>query len=141
MGEDNKILTLFTTRMRQMILQHQEVKKENEDLYAMVDSRDAEIKELKEKLDQAQKDYNSLKMARMVEITDEEIYYRNAAKLINDTVNTYSGLLKGKKSEKEILYAAMLVIALKYESEKGHNDTSEYDDILKRLTKEIEAVL
>ena len=45
MGEDNKILTLFTTRMRQMILQHQEVKKENEDLYAMVDSRDAEIKE------------------------------------------------------------------------------------------------
>ena len=56
MGEDNKILTLFTTRMRQMILQHQEVKKENEDLYAMVDSRDAEIKELKEKLDQAQKD-------------------------------------------------------------------------------------
>ena len=72
---------------------------------------------------------------------DEEIYYRNAAKLINDTVNTYSGLRKGKKSEKEILYAAMLVIALKYESEKGHNDTSEYDDILKRLTKEIEAVL
>jgi len=73
MGEDNKILTLFTTRMRQMILQHQEVKKENEDLYAMVDSRDAEIKELKEKLDQAQKDYNSLKMARMVEITDGDI--------------------------------------------------------------------
>ena len=73
MGEDNKILTLFTTRMRQMILQHQEVKKENEDLYAMVDSRDAEIKELKEKLDQAQKDYNSLKMARMVEITDGEV--------------------------------------------------------------------
>ena len=73
MGEDNKILTLFTTRMRQMILQHQEVKKENEDLYAMVDSRDAEIKELKEKLDQAQKDYNSLKMARMVEITDGDV--------------------------------------------------------------------
>lgn len=73
MAEDNKILTLFTTRMRQMILQHQEVKKENEDLYAMVDSRDAEIKELKEKLDQAQKDYNSLKMARMVEITDGDV--------------------------------------------------------------------
>ena len=72
---------------------------------------------------------------------DEEIYYRNAAKLINDTVNTYSNILKGRKSEKEILYAAMLVIALEYEKNKDNNDTSEYDGILEKLTQEIEAPL
>lgn len=72
---------------------------------------------------------------------DEEIYYRNAAKLINDTVNTYSNILKGRKSEKEILYAAMLVIALEYEKNKDNNDTSEYDGILEKLTQEIEAAL
>ena len=47
MAEDNKILKLFTTRMRQMILQYKQVKKENEELYAMVDLRDSEIKQLK----------------------------------------------------------------------------------------------
>lgn len=72
---------------------------------------------------------------------DEEILYRNAAKLINDTVNTYSNILKGRKSEKEILYAAMLVIALEYEKNKDNNDTSEYDGILEKLTQEIEAAL
>ena len=73
MAEDNKTLTLFTTRMRQMILQFKETKKENEELYAMVDARDAEIKQLKAQVLQAQNDYQSLKMARMLEITDGDL--------------------------------------------------------------------
>ena len=32
---------------------------------------------------------------------DDEEYYRSAAKLITDTVNTYSTLFKGKKAKKE----------------------------------------
>ena len=40
-------LTTFTTRVRQMILKYQEVRKENSELYAMVDERDKEIAELK----------------------------------------------------------------------------------------------
>ena len=40
MADDDKILTLFTTRVRQMILQYKDLKKENDELYAMVDSRD-----------------------------------------------------------------------------------------------------
>ena len=73
MAEDNKTLQLFTTRMRQMILQYKDVKKENEELYAMVDARDQEVKQLKSQLEQAQNDYNSLKMAKMVEITDGDL--------------------------------------------------------------------
>lgn len=73
MSDNNKTLTLFATRVRQMILQFAEVKKENEELYAMVDARDKEIEQLKERVVQAQRDYNSLKMAKMLEVTDGDL--------------------------------------------------------------------
>jgi uncharacterized protein YPO0396 len=59
--------------MRQLILRFSEVKKENEELYAMVDLRDKEIVLLKDQLQQAQRDYNSLKTARMLEVTDGDV--------------------------------------------------------------------
>ena len=46
MDANEKTLTLFTTRMRQMVLQYKETKQENSSLYAMVDERDAKIKQL-----------------------------------------------------------------------------------------------
>ena len=72
---------------------------------------------------------------------DDEEYYRSAAKLITDTVNTYSTLFKGKKGDKEIMYMAMLDIALKYKKEGVRNDTAPFNDILGKLTSEIEEVL
>ena len=97
MAEDNKTLRLFTTRMRQMILQYKDMKKENTDLYAMVDERDARIKELEAQLTQARNDYNSLKMAKMIEIsdTDMEGAQKRLAKLIRD-VNKCITLLSEK---------------------------------------------
>lgn len=68
-----EILNTFTSRMRQLILRFSEVKKENEELYAMVDQRDKEIVLLKGQLQQAQRDYNSLKTARMLEVTDGDV--------------------------------------------------------------------
>lgn len=68
-----EILNTFTSRMRQLILRFSEVKKENEELYAMVDQRDKEIVSLKDQLQQAQRDYNSLKTARMLEVTDGDV--------------------------------------------------------------------
>jgi predicted nucleic acid-binding Zn-ribbon protein len=73
MTESNDKLKLFTTRMRQLILQYKDVKKENEELYAMVDARDNELKQLREQLQQSQNDYNSLKMAKMIEVGDGDI--------------------------------------------------------------------
>lgn len=72
---------------------------------------------------------------------EEEELYRNAAKLIADTMNTYVPILKGKRSEKDILYAAMLDIALRYEQEAKRNDTLPFCDILGKLTSEIEDAL
>ena len=66
-------LNQFSTRVRQMLLQYKELKKENAELYAMVDEREEQIKTLNAKLTQAQNDYNSLKMAKMLDVTDGDV--------------------------------------------------------------------
>lgn len=71
---------------------------------------------------------------------DEE-YYRKAAKRISDTVNSYTSNYSGKKTEKEILYMALLDIALRYEKNEGRNDTAPYSGVLAKLTSEIEEVI
>ena len=73
MAEESSILKLFTTRMRQLILQYQATKKENEQLCAQVAQRDSEIKQLQEQLNQARNDYQSLQMAKMIEIIDGDM--------------------------------------------------------------------
>ena len=97
MDANEKTLTLFTTRMRQMILQYKETKQENNSLCAMVDERDAKIKQLEAKLNQAQNDYNSLKLAKMIEIstTDLEAAKKRLSKLVRD-VNKCITLLNEK---------------------------------------------
>lgn len=84
MDDTEKTITLFTTRMRQMILRYEETKKENSDLYVMVDERDARIKQLEAQLAQARNDYNSLKLARMIEVTDSDV--ENARKRISKLI-------------------------------------------------------
>lgn len=66
-------LTTFTTRVRQMILKYQEVRKENSELYAMVDERDKEIAGLKKSVSEWEKEYKALKMAKMIEVTDGDL--------------------------------------------------------------------
>ena len=70
MNPNEKTLADFETRVRQMILQFQELKEENGRLQALVEEQATEIEELKARVTQADNDYNSLKMARMLEITD-----------------------------------------------------------------------
>ena len=56
-------------------------------------------------------------------------------------MNSYSQIFKGKKSDKEILYMALIDIALRYEKNEGKNDTAPYNDILHKLTSEIEEAM
>lgn len=97
MDANEKTLTAFTTRMRQMILQYSDLKKENSELYAMVDERDAQIKDLQKKLEQADREYQLLKMAKMLEVTDGDMEsaQKRVAKLIRD-VNKCITLLSDK---------------------------------------------
>lgn len=70
-----------------------------------------------------------------------EPFCRNAAKLITNKVNSLSELYGRSRGEKDILYMAMLDIAINLELEKTNNDTKPYDDILSKLTDEIEEAL
>ena len=79
MDADEKLINTFATRVRQMLLQYQELKKENAGLYAMVD------------------EYDTLKMAKMLEVTDGDLETsrKRVNKLIRD-INKCITLLSGK---------------------------------------------
>lgn len=89
---------MFETRVRQMILRFQELKKENEELFAMVEKNEQDLKDLRAKLEQQERDYQSLKMARMLEITDGDLDGAKArlARLIRD-VNKCIAVLSDEK--------------------------------------------
>ena len=73
MTANEKALATFETRIRQMILRFQELKKENKSLYDMLQKNEQDINQLRQQLEQQQSDYNSLKMAKMIEITDGDL--------------------------------------------------------------------
>ena len=97
MNANEKTLNTFATRVRQMILQYEELKKENSDLYALVAQHEEEIKELQSQLRQEQENYRTLKMAKMLEVTDGdmEVAKKRVTKLIRD-VNKCITLLSEK---------------------------------------------
>ena len=73
MNSNEQLLTTFETRVRQMLLRFQQLKKENEDLYALVEQNKRDMDELRQKMGQQERDYDSLKMAKMMEITDGDL--------------------------------------------------------------------
>ena len=98
MTTNEQTLSKFQTRVRQMILRFQELKKENEELYAMLDNSEKDIENLRTQLAQSTNDYNSLKMAKMLEITDGDLENTKArlSKLIRE-VNKCITILKEQK--------------------------------------------
>lgn len=86
MSSNEKMIATFETRVRQMLLRFQELKKENEELYGMVEKNEQDIRDLQSRLSQADRDYNALKMAKMLTITDGDLDSAKARvqKLIRD---------------------------------------------------------
>ena len=73
MTANEKTLATFETRLRQLILRFQQLKKENGELYAMVEENERQLGELKAKMEQQQRDYDSLKTAKMLSISDGDL--------------------------------------------------------------------
>ena len=98
MDPNEMTLTTFETRVRQMILRFQELKKENNALHVQLQKDEQEIMNLKSKLAQADSNYNSLKMAKMMEITDGDLESAKArvSKMIRDVNKCISILSDGK---------------------------------------------
>jgi dsDNA-specific endonuclease/ATPase MutS2 len=98
MTQNEKVLATFETRVRQMILRFKEVKKENAELYAIVEELEQRIKQLEGQLSQQKNDYESLKMARMMEITDGDLdgAKERVARMIRD-INKCIAVLSDEK--------------------------------------------
>ena len=98
MDSNEKVITNFETRVRQLILRFQDLKKENQELYAMVEKAEQEVKNLEAKLTQKENDYNALKMAKMMTITDGDLESAKARvqKLIRE-VNKCITLISDEK--------------------------------------------
>ena len=72
---------------------------------------------------------------------EDEPLYRKDAELINELLNIYYSNFKWIKSDKEIIYFAMIDLGLRLQRELQRNDTKPYADILQQLTSEIESEL
>ena len=98
MDPNEMTLTTFETRIRQMILRFQELKKENNALHVQLQKDEQEIQDLKLRLAQADHNYNSLKMAKMLEITDGDLEGAKArvSKMIREVNKCISLLSDGK---------------------------------------------
>lgn len=79
------------------MLQYKEKVQENKELYLLADNQEKKISELQAQLAQAKRDYESLKMAKMIEVTDGDLETAKArvAKIIRD-VNKCITLLNEK---------------------------------------------
>ena len=72
-AEERQSMKNFEAKVRQAIAQFRVLKQENADLYAELENRDEEIRKLKASLAQSQNDYNNLKLAKMIEVSDADL--------------------------------------------------------------------
>ncbi len=86
MDANAKKIDLFSTRVRQMILQYEELREECRSLQTKVREQEEELAQTKAQLQKAKSEYDGLMTARMLEISDgdRESARRRLAKLIRD---------------------------------------------------------
>ncbi len=92
--EERRILKNFDAHVRQLLRQYTVLQQENKDLYAELDKKDMEIEKLQAEIGQCKKDYATLKLAKMIEISDSDMKdaKQRLSKLVRD-VNKCIGLL------------------------------------------------
>jgi predicted nuclease with TOPRIM domain len=63
-----------------------QLKAENAELYDMVDQKDAALKELQQKHEELQKQYDNLKLAKIISVSDSDLdnAKKRLAKLVRD---------------------------------------------------------
>ena len=71
--EERQSMKRFEAKVRQVIAQMRVLQQENADLYGELESKDEEIQMLKAELAQSKNDYNNLKLAKMIEVSDADI--------------------------------------------------------------------
>ena len=72
-SEERQSMKQFEAKVRQLVAQFRVLKQENADLYAELEGKEEEIKTLKADLAQSKNDYNNLKLAKMIEVSDADV--------------------------------------------------------------------
>lgn len=72
---------------------------------------------------------------------DAEGYYRDAEKLVQTTYGKFAEMFRGRKGERFIAATALLEMAVKYQMEHASKDIDSYNNLLQRLTSDIDEVL
>ena len=93
-----KTIVEFQTKVRALILQFQNLKKENEELYAMLEKNEADFRQLRQQLLDKQQEFDAFKAAKLLEVSDGDIQSarERLAKLIRD-VNKCIAVLSEQK--------------------------------------------
>ena len=94
----DKTIVEFQTKVHSLILQFQNLKKENEELYAMLEKNEDDVRNLKQQLQDKQREFDAFKAAKMLEVADGDIQSarERLAKLIRD-VNKCIAVLSEQK--------------------------------------------
>ena len=93
-----KTIVDFQTKVRALILQFQSLKKENEELYVMLEKNEDDVRQLRQQLQDKQREFDAFKAAKMLEVADGDIQSarERVAKLIRD-VNKCIAVLSEQK--------------------------------------------
>ena len=71
--EDDIALQKLSTRVRQLILNYQELAKENAKLQAQIEEKEAQVERLQATCDELRQHYANLKMAAMMKISNGDL--------------------------------------------------------------------
>lgn len=93
-NDERRQLKNFDAKVRQLISQFNITKQENADLYTELERKEEEIQRLQTELAQSRHDYSTLKLAKMIEISDAELKEakQRITKLVRE-VNQCIGML------------------------------------------------
>ena len=93
-----KTIVEFQTKVRALILQFQNLKKENEELYAILEKNEADVRQLRQQLLDKQQEFDAFKAAKLLEVSDGDIQSarERLVKLIRD-VNKCIAVLSEQK--------------------------------------------
>ena len=97
-SDEQKRIRSFEARVRQLILQYRNLQDDIESLQAAIEQKDKEIAKLKGQLKSMDKTYQSLKMAKFMEISDGDIKSakQRLTRLVRE-INRCIGLLNSEE--------------------------------------------
>jgi hypothetical protein len=95
MTSEEKTLSLFETRVRELIIRFNTLKEENDGLRTEIEEKNSLIKQMNDEMGKSRNAYNNLMMARMIEISDGDMESAKSklSKLIRN-VNKCIAILK-----------------------------------------------